>query len=520
MPEAAVLQHRPVTSTAEQSVVAAVDLGSNSFRLQVGRVVDDQIYPLDSLREAVRLAAGLSADKRLDEQSQQRALDALHRFGERLRGFDPASVRAVGTNTLRVAKNAKEFLARAQSALGFPIEVVAGKEEARLIYLGVSHSLPPTTEKRMVVDIGGGSTEFIIGSGYKPQKLESLYMGCVSYTLRYFEGGRITKGSLKQAELAARIELQTIERDFSRGHWKQAVGSSGTARTIGELIAANGWSNGGITRDGMDRLRSMLLKAGDIDRLDVPGLKADRAQVLPGGFAIMHAIFEELDVKDMILATGAMRQGILYDMLGRFHHKDMRDTTVRQFDKRYHVDTLQARRVDKLALEFHAALAGGDAHENEASRQLLSWAALLHEIGLTVAHTGYHKHSAYIVANADMPGFSKMEQQHLSLIVLAHRGALEKVRPLVTGPHDWAMIMALRLACLFHRSRSAVALPKIEAAFRERTFEIDLPAAWLARYPLTAAALRSEIREWRSIGFDLAIPALDEIEGSFDPATE
>jgi len=520
MQESATVQLRAVPPATQQSVVAAVDLGSNSFRLQVGRVVDDQIYPLDSLREAVRLAAGLSADKRLDEQSQQRALDALHRFGERLRGFQPGAVRAVGTNTLRVAKNAKEFLARAEAALGFPIEVVAGKEEARLIYLGVSHSLPPTPEKRMVVDIGGGSTEFIIGTGYRPQKLESLYMGCVSYTLRYFEGGRITKSALKHAELAARIELQTIEKEFARGHWIHAVGSSGTARTIGDVITANGWAHGSITRDGMDRMRSLLLKAGDVDRLDMPGLKADRAVVLPGGFAIMLAIFEELDVKDMSLATGAMRQGILYDMLGRFHQKDMRDTTVRQFKKRYHVDFEQARRVETLALKFRAALAGRNARDDDTARHLLTWAALLHEIGLTVAHSGYHKHSAYIVANADMPGFSKMEQQHLSLLVLAHRGALEKVRPLVSTAEDWPMIMALRLACLFHRSRSSVQLPAIEAAFRDRAFEIDLPAEWLGRYPLTAAALRSEIREWRSIGFDLHIPALDEIEGSFDPATE
>ncbi|MEO8040357.1 MAG: exopolyphosphatase [Betaproteobacteria bacterium] len=520
MPEPAAVQLRAAAHAAPQSVVAAVDLGSNSFRLQVGRVVDDQIYPLDSLREAVRLAAGLSADKRLDEQSQQRALDALHRFGERLRGFQPGAVRAIGTNTLRVAKNARDFLARAEAALGFPIEVVAGKEEARLIYLGVSHSLPPTPEKRMVVDIGGGSTEFIIGSGYKPQKLESLYMGCVSYTLRYFEGGRITKSALKQAELAARIELQTIEKEFARGHWRHAVGSSGTARTIGDVITANGWANGSITREGIDRMRSLLLKAGDVDRLDMPGLKSDRAAVLPGGFAIMLAIFEELDVKDMILATGAMRQGILYDMLGRFHQKDMRDTTVRQFKKRYHVDVAQSRRVESLALQFYTALAGRSARSDEASLHLLAWAALLHEIGLTVAHSGYHKHSAYIVGNADMPGFSKMEQQHLALLVLAHRGALEKVRPLVASPDDWPMIMALRLACLFHRSRSSVQLPAIEAAFRDHAFEIDLPTEWLGRYPLTAAALRSEIREWRSIGFDLHIPALEEIEGSFDPATE
>ncbi len=517
-----VLTARPAADAvpaAGPAVVAAVDLGSNSFRLQVGRVVDDQIYPLDSLREPVRLAAGLGPDKRLDEPSQQRALEALHRFGERLRGFEEAAVRAVGTNTLRVAKNARDFLRRAEAALGFPIEVVAGKEEARLIYLGVSHSLPPTSERRMVVDIGGGSTEFIIGSGYQPRRLESLYMGCVSFTLRYFDGGRITKGALKQAETAARIELQTIERGFSRGQWKQAVGSSGTARALGELIQTNGWGDGGITAEGMERLRSHLLKAGEVERIVLPGLKPDRAQVLPGGFAIMSAIFGELGVDRMILATGAMRQGILYDMVGRFHHHDMREVTVRQFMKRYHVDPAQARRVESLALEFHRALARREAQE-DSMRQMVAWAARLHEIGLSVAHSGYHKHSAYILGNADMPGFSKMEQAHLALLVLSHRGTLDKVQPLVTDANDWPMIMSLRLAALFHRTRGPVALPTIEAAWREGGFELDLPLDWLARYPLTAAALRSEIREWRAIGFGLDVPVLDTLEGSLDPSVD
>ncbi|MBL8534881.1 MAG: exopolyphosphatase [Betaproteobacteria bacterium] len=503
----------------EHDVLAAVDLGSNSFRLQVGRVVEDQIYPLDSLREAVRLAAGLSSDKRLDETSQQRALAALKRFGERLRGFPPGAVRAVGTNTLRVAKNAREFLIRAEHALGFPIEVVAGKEEARLIYLGVSHSLPPTAEKRMVVDIGGGSTEFIIGSGYRPQKLESLYMGCVSYTLRYFGDGRITKSGLRQAELAARIEIQTIENEFSRGHWQQAVGSSGTARAIADLIAFNGWGEGQITLEGLDRLRTQLLKVGEVDKVSSLGLKADRAQVLPGGFAIMAGIFAELGVDRMILANGAMRQGILYDMLGRFHHRDMRDTTVRQFAKRYHVDTVQSRRVEALALELLVALDGNLATE-ESIRQRLSWAAQLHEIGLTVAHTGYHKHSAYILGNADMPGFSRMEQAQLALLVLAHRGTLEKVRALVGNSSNWPLIMALRLACLFHRTRGPLEVPVLEAIQRERRFDVHLPAAWLKRYPLTAAALKSEIKEWKGVGFELRIPSLDEMDIDVDPAAE
>jgi len=496
----------------EFSALAAVDLGSNSFRLQMARVVDDQIYPLDSLREPVRFAAGLGPDKRLDDASQMRALDCLKRFGERLRGLPPEAVRAVGTNTLRVAKNAREFLVKAEAALGFSIEIVAGREEARLIYLGVSHSLPATPSRRLVADIGGGSTECIIGSGYRPQKLESLYMGCVSYSLRFFPSGRLSKSNMKQAELAARIELQTIAKEFSAGHWKEAVGSSGTAAALADILEANGWSDGGITQPGLDRLRAAMLKAGDVDRLSLPGLRADRVPVLPGGFAIMAGIFSELKVPRMTVASGAMRQGILYDMLGRFHHHDMRDASVVQFMKRYHVDPGQARRVEQLALSLFRQFAG-DLHVGEENLvQCLSWAARLHEIGLTVAHSGYHKHSAYILSHADMPGFSKMEQNRLSILVLAHRGSLEKMRGLLGGEVEVAMVIALRLAVLFYRSRVNARLPAIEAHCKSSDYRVKLDVDWLRDNPLTAAALKVEVREWRNLGVSLEIKSLAELE--------
>ncbi|MDP3715377.1 MAG: Ppx/GppA family phosphatase, partial [Burkholderiales bacterium] len=273
---------------ADQSTIAAVDLGSNSFHCQIARITGDQCYPLDSLREPVRLGAGLNKDKKLDEDSQERALACLARFGERLRGLDKHAVRAVGTNTLRVAKNAKPFLRRAQAALGFPIDVVAGREEARLIYLGVSHSLPASREKRLVIDIGGGSTECIIGAGYKPQKLESLYMGCVSYSMRYFRDGRLTKSAFKEAELAARAELQPIVGRYIRGNWQQAVGSSGTIRALAEILELSGYTAGPITLGGLDRLRSQLIRAGDMSDVELPGLRADRRPVLPGGMAILY----------------------------------------------------------------------------------------------------------------------------------------------------------------------------------------------------------------------------------------
>ncbi len=505
-----------MTAMETFSTIAAVDLGSNSFRLQVGRVVDDQIYPLDSLRDPVRLAAGLTADKHLDDAAQARAVECLKRFGERLRGLRPGAVRAVGTNTLRVAKNAREFMPRFEAALGFPIEVVAGREEARLIYLGVSHSLPASTETRLVVDIGGGSTEFIIGAGNQPHRLESLYMGCVSYSLKYFPGGKIGKSDMKHAETAARIEIETIKKQFSRKNWQQAVASSGTARAIGDIIEANGWSQSGITRDGVEKLRSALLKAGDAAKLDLPGLKDDRVAVLPGGFAIMVAIFSELDVEHMALATGAMRQGILWDMIGRAHRRDMRELTVRQFVKRYHVDATHAHRVERLALKLFEQLVESGKDENAYPMQMLSWAARLQEIGLTVAHSGYHKHSAYIVANADMPGFSKMEQGQLSMLVLAHRGSLSKLRGVVKQDQDWSLLIALRLAALLHRSRSEVRLPAIRASRRKSMFTFEVDPRWLSVNPLTAAELRYEVRDWKGLGIDLVVPQLAEVESAVE----
>ena len=498
---------------AEFSTLAAVDLGSNSFHCQVGRVVGDQVYPLDSLREPVRLGAGLTRDKRIDEDTQERALACLKRFGERLRGFDRHAVRAVGTNTLRVAKNATGFLKKAEAALGFPIEVVAGREEARLIYLGVSHELPASREKRLVVDIGGGSTEIIIGTGYRPQRLESLFMGCVSFSLRYFEDGKVTKGAMKQAELAARAELQPIVAKFARGSWQQAFGSSGTVRALAEVIHQNGFGDEAITAAGLDRLRSYLIKEGDMDRIELAGLKPDRVPVFPGGLAILNAVFSELDIDSMTVAGGAMRQGVLYDLLGRFHHKDMRDVTVAQFMQRYHVDALQARRVGALALNLYRKLAANDGEPDEDAARALSWASRLHEIGISVAFSGYHKHSAYIVGNADMPGFSRDEQTRLALLVQAHRRSLSKVAKHIDEHDvDWGMVFSLRLAALMHRSRADAALPPLQARRQGKKLRLAIDSGWLARNPLTVTALHDEVREWDRVGFELKVPGLEEPE--------
>lgn len=514
----------------KQPILAAVDLGSNSFRLQVARVEGNQLYMLDGLREQVRLAAGLGEDKFLSIEVQQQAFAALERFGERLRDLPSGAVRVVGTNSLRVAKNAADFIPQAEHVLGFPIEVIAGREEARLIYIGVAHGLPQSDDNRLVIDIGGGSTECIIGNGFTPHKLESLYMGCVSFTARFFADGKVTKQNLKQAELAARNELQTIVADY-RGQWQQAIGSSGTAKALADILEQNGYSTNGITREGLEKLRARLLDAGDVQKLVLQGLRPDRIPVLAGGFSIMYAAFCELDIAHMGIATGALREGVLYDLLGRFHDDDMRVVTVAQFMQRYHVDAKQAVRVTRLAHSFARQFLG-----EEVDLNLLDWAASLHEIGISVAHSGYHKHTAYILANADMPGFSRKEQAQLSMLALAQRGNLAKLKErrkdarlsakaaaiepadearIISGfgtgldlSTDYAMVMSLRLAVLFYRNRSDVELPVIQGRFSGTKFHLTLESAWLMQNPLTEAALNDEVRQWKAFGLGIQVEAL------------
>jgi exopolyphosphatase/guanosine-5'-triphosphate,3'-diphosphate pyrophosphatase len=485
---------------ANEQLLAAVDLGSNSFRLLIGRVVKTpagtQVYPLDSLKETVRLASGLTREKMLDADSQDRAIAVLERFGDRLRSFPQHHVRAVATNTLRVAKNARQFLARAEKALAFPIEVIAGREEARLIYTGVASTTSLGDGSTLVVDIGGGSTEFIIGDGPKPRLMESLFMGCVSYSLRFFPDGDIDKQRLKQAELAAQKELEVIAGDYIAAGWKHAIGSSGTARALGDILEQNGLSPSGITRDGLAALRELMLKAGNAGSLRLEALKSDRIPVLPGGFAIMSAVFKMLDLDHMEVTDAALRQGVLYDLLGRSEHQDVRDMTIGQFSHRYGVDREQARRVTKLALELLRPLLSPDDDADVDVGRRLEWAAMLHEIGLSIAHAGYHKHSAYILSNADMPGFSKMDQARVAAMVLGHTGKLSKVNGMIVEPNEWLAVMCLRLAALIHRRRADIEVPGLRLMRNGRGYRLEADGDWMSDHPLTEFNLRQEVAEW------------------------
>jgi exopolyphosphatase / guanosine-5'-triphosphate,3'-diphosphate pyrophosphatase len=494
-----------VNSKPTFSEIAAVDLGSNSFRLQLARVVDDHLIFHDSLREVVRLGAGLSEDKTLSEEALNRAIDCLNRFGERLRGLPPQAVRAVATNTFRVAKNAPQLLKAAQSALGFPIEIIAGREEARMIFVGVSHSLPKAEHKRLVIDIGGGSTEFIIGEGLEPIEMESLYMGCVSYSLRYFPDGKITEESFERAQIAAATEIQTISKNFKSKHWQEAVGSSGTARTLGEVLRLNGLTDGAVTLEGLYQLRQQLVKSKEVKKIELNGLSTDRSAVISGGLAIMLAAFEGLNIDKLTVANSALREGVLYELLGRMQHDDTRDSTVNSFMRRYHVDREQVKRVQLMALVLLSQVEHKLSMDVAVAKQHLIWAAKLHEIGVSIAHGGYHKHSAYIIENADMPGFSKMEQEALGFLVRAQRRSLTKMEMPLLSEDRTVLVMIFRLAVLFHRNRLDITPPELNLAWHKAGFGLDVEPGWLAKNPLTDAELASEMVYWKDLNIDLSL---------------
>jgi len=494
-----------VNSKPTFSEIAAVDLGSNSFRLQLARVVDDHLIFHDSLREVVRLGAGLSDDKTLSDEALNRAIECLNRFGERLRGLPPQAVRAVATNTFRVAKNAPQLLKAAQEALGFPIEIIAGREEARMIFVGVSHSLPKAEHKRLVIDIGGGSTEFIIGEGLEPLEMESLYMGCVSYSLKYFADGKITEEAFERAQIAAATEIQTIAKNFKSKHWQEAVGSSGTARTLGEVLRLNGLTDGAVTLEGLYQFRQLLIGAKEVKKIQLHGLSVDRSSVIPGGLAIMIAAFEGLSIDKLTVANSALREGVLYELLGRMQHDDTRDATVNSFMRRYHVDRDQVKRVQSLSILLLSQVEHKLSGDVAVAKQYLGWAAKLHEIGVSIAHGGYHKHSAYIIENADMPGFSKMEQESLGFLVRAQRRSLAKLQMPALSEDRTVLVMIFRLAVLFHRNRLHITPPELNLAWHKAGFGLDVEPGWLAKNPLTDAELASEVVYWKDLNIELSL---------------
>lgn len=494
--------------------IAAVDLGSNSFHMVLARVVHDDIQVTDRQKSTVRLAAGLDEQGYLTEDAQERALECLARFGEMLRNLPPGQVRAVGTNTLRKARNRREFLERAAKKLGHRVEVISGAEEARLVYLGVSHAVgqasvgeeAPGEARRLVVDIGGSSTECVIGAGLEPILTDSLYMGCVSWSLRFFEEEKLTLKRFRKARLAALRELEPILHRYRGLGWRDAVGSSGTIRSIAVILRTNEWTDGPITLEGLERLEETLVAAGRSSKVELQGLKTERQAVLPGGLAILSAVFEGLGLETMTPSSGALREGVLTDLLGRIRHEDRRDQTIRRLAERYGVDQAHAGRVEATAGEIFGQLS--EIWElSETDRAMLGWACRIHEIGQALSYSGHHRHGAYIVENSDMPGFSQDDQALLAGLILTHRRKISRAHfgnmPPTRLRRAMRLAVILRLACLLNRSRSPEPLPSFEIERKPAQLTIGFPDGWLDRHRLMSADFKDEAKILKKVNLVL-----------------
>ena len=491
----------------EPDIVASVDLGSNSFHMIVCRIQNGELIVVDRLKEMVRLAAGIDANKILSDAAQQRALDCLSRMGQRLRDLPRRCVRIVGTNTLRSAANAQDFIEKAEACLGHPIEVISGVEEARLIYLGVAHSLAINEERRLVMDIGGGSTELIVGEKFTPIYMESLYMGCVSMSRRFFDEGVISPKAIEKAEIAAKLELEPYVIRYRNLKWQEAIGASGTIRAVEKIVRTEGWSDEGITYKSLKTLVEKLASVKHVNDLKFSALDPERAPVFAGGVMILYSTFKLLGIEKMRVSDGALREGLIHDLLGRIHHEDVRGKSVVSLAERYHMDKEQAARVQQTAQQFFQQLAES-WQLNEEHQQYLEWACKLYEIGLDIAHSNFQKHGAYVIENADMAGFSRQEQKVLASLVFNHRRKIN-VKAFKTLPKNWQepamhLTVILRLATLLNRSRTNVP-EKITVQAKKQVVELKIDADWLNANSLTSADLLVEADYLVAAGFSLQI---------------
>ncbi|AVH14998.1 exopolyphosphatase [Acinetobacter indicus] len=493
----------------DEELLAAIDMGSNSFHLAIARVDHGEVKKVASMSEKVQLAAGLDENKNLTEAAQQRGLACLERFVGRLSAVQPNRLRIVATNALRQAKNGHEFIQKAAEILPKPIEIIAGREEARLIYLGVSHTME-NSGRRLVIDIGGGSTELIIGEEFEPIHTESLQMGCVAYTKAFFAEGEINHKSFDKAVFAARKELSTIANTYKNAGWDTVVGSSGTIKACRQITVNMGWSNAqeNLTREGLEKLKDKLLKYKHVSEMDFDGLKEDRRAVLPAGIAILYAVFDILDIDKLVYSDGALREGVMYDLLGRFQHEDIRDRSVQALMGRYNADPKQAERVVKTAQHLFEGVAAELKLTSDDS-DLLRRAAYLHEIGLAISHGGYHRHGAYLLQHSDIPGFSQIDQNHLSHLVAHHRRKLrqdDKIDVNKVGGHKLMhLCLLLRLAVLVNHSRSDQMLPAIELSVQNaQQWQLSVSGD-AKQWPLLVAELHDEQVQFKNWDIELKI---------------
>lgn len=488
--------------------LAAIDLGSNSFHMIVAHLEESgTLSVIDRLRWNVRLGAGLDEHGIIDQTAQERAFACLETFAQRIRDLPQSAVRIAGTNTLRVAQNAAAFVSRAEEILQHPIEIIGGREEARLIYLGVAHGLAAGEGRRLVVDIGGGSTELIIGQGLQPLHRESMYTGCVSISRHFFSDGTLSTKNFNAAETEARLVFFSQAASFNARHWNEAIGCSGTIKAIRNIVNKEGWCLDSISYKSLKQLRRALIEAGHIDALQLAGLSDNRRPVLAGGLCVLMAVFETLNIEQMQVSDQSMREGLLYDLVGRITHHDVRDATVETAISKWGIDAPQAKRVTDTVAKLFDASCQQWSLDSEALRPLLLWAAMLHEVGLQISHNNYHKHGAYILRNADLQGFSRQEQALLAALVLSHRSKFrgnefkQLMKPFArTGAR---MCVLLRLSVLLHRGRTEQQLPNITIDINGNTILLSFPPAWLDDHSMTLADLIKEVNYLHAAGFQL-----------------
>lgn len=494
-------------AVSEPITVAAVDLGSNSFHMLVAKASETGLQLIDRLREPVRLGFGLQADKTLSPEAEQRALDCLQRFGQRLKDIPPHRARIVGTNTLRRLRKSRHFLAEAELRLGHRVEVIAGVEEARLIYGGVTHGVSADGRSRLVVDIGGGSTELIIGGDEGPQLMQSVHMGCVSWTQNFFVDGQITARSMRKARLQAGSSLKFLTRDYQRAGWDLAIGASGSVRSVWKVAVAMGMDEHAITRESIEVIADACIAAGAIDELDLPGLREDRRPVFAGSLSVLAGVFESLGIESMEVSDRALREGVIYDLLGRLADQDVRDRSARTLSQRFKLDTDQAARVEAMAMHLLEQVRDAWKLTDIDHEDYLRWAARLHEVGMSISHSGYHKHSAYVLGQVDLHGFSRSDQQILAAIVRAHRGKWSDAsfKGLPRGWRKSAMRLAilLRIAVILNRGRNLTEPPQIKAQAEKSSLRLCLPQAWLDQHALTCTDLEQDARRLQVTDFAL-----------------
>ncbi len=493
--------------------LAAVDLGSNSFRLEIGTVDHGQFRRTEYLKETVRQGAGLDESRNLSRQAMQSGWDCLARFGERLAGFGRDEVRAVATQTLREARNRDEFLDQANRVLGFPIDVISGREEARLIYRGVAQMLPASSERRLVMDIGGRSTELILGEGHRPHVMESFRVGSIDWSKRFFADGQFSRKAFQAAEIAATAVLDEAFDAYHPDLWDTAYGSAGTVGAIGDALSAAGWPAGSIGQDGLDWLLERLVSQQSADKLRIAGMREDRRAIIGGGVSVIRAVFKLLSIERMEIATGGLRHGLICDLLGGTDGVgDLRVRSVERLARKFGVDRVHGERVGHVASQLfrQLALSGGHPFGNDSERLLrkLEWSAQLHEIGSHISHTEYHKHGAYILDNADAMGFSIPEMHRLSILVLGHRGKLKKIEAALAQEDLAAQLLALRLAVILCHARRdpdlrGMALERIDAT--DNVVQLTCRPGWAEAYPQSAHLLREEALAWEKTPWTLRI---------------